>query len=137
MPRRPPDHRRRGVAAGPQHRDGPLLGEQPPDLAQQAAGDERPADVLPPGAAVDRLGRQQVEPEVAGRKQAGLDAAHGADQHRLHVRRVLAERLGDGERRHQVAAGAAAGDEDAAGSHRREPRAVIAASSGRWRLAAR
>ncbi len=115
MPRRPPDHRRRGVAPGAQHRDGTLLGEQPPDLTQQVAGDEGPADVLPPGAAVDRLGRQEVEPEVPGREQAGLDAAHRADQHRLHVGRVHAERLGDGERRHQVAAGAAAGDEDTAG----------------------
>ena len=31
-----------------------------------------------------------MEAEVAGREHAGLDPAHGADQHRLDVGRALA-----------------------------------------------
>ena len=91
-------------------------GEDAAHLTQQLACDERPADVLPPRSPVDRLGGKQVEPEVAGGKQPRLDSAHGTNQHRLDIGGEFGERLGDRERGHQVAARAAAGDQDA--SHR-------------------
>ena len=47
------------------------------------------------------------------RQEPRLDAAHGADQDRLEAGRHGAQRLGDRERGHEVAAGTTARDQDA------------------------
>ena len=96
---------RRGVAAGPEDGDRPLLVEHPADLAQQPARDERPADVSPPGAPVDRLGRQQVEAEIAGREACAppprAPRRPGPARRPAHARRASARsraRASDGRR---------------------------------------
>jgi len=111
-PRSRPDDRRGGVSARAEHRRRPLGGEQLGHLAEQPTRHERPARVAPPGAAVDRLGRKQVVAEVASRQDTRLDPADRTDEHGLDLGCMLAQGLRDRERRHQVPAGAAPGDED-------------------------
>ena len=87
--RRQPHDRSRGVAAGPDHGGGPLGGEEAAGLEHQARTHDRPADVAPPGTAVDRLGGEQVVAKIAGGKDAGLDSPSRADQYGLEMRGVL------------------------------------------------
>src|SRR3954452_9740467 len=116
----PPDHRRGGVSAGPQHRHRPLGPKQLVHPADQLAREQRPARVLPPGSPVDRLRGQQDVPEVPGRQQRRLDASHRPHEHRLQTGCRLLELGGDRERGHEMAAGAAARDEHDL-SRRRSP----------------
>jgi hypothetical protein len=60
-----------------------------------------------------------METVFAGRENARFDPADGTDQDRLERRCVFPECIGDGERRHEMSSGAAAGDEYAAGQRSR------------------
>src|SRR5439155_13842334 len=66
--------------------------------------------ISPPLASMDRLDRKQVKTERIVRQHARFDAALDADEDRLGVRPRLDQRLGEREGRHEVAAGAAAGE---------------------------
>jgi hypothetical protein len=56
-PRRPPDHRARGIATGADNRGRRFILEEPSDFAKQTSGNERPTKVAPPAAAINRLSR--------------------------------------------------------------------------------
>ena len=49
---------------------------------------------------------------VAGRQDAGLDSPGRAYEHGMQMRRMLLERGRNGQRRHEVPTGTAAGEED-------------------------
>ena len=53
-----------------------------------------------------------MKAEITGGKNLSLDPSHRANQHRFDVRCMLPKGIRDGQRRHQVAASAAARDED-------------------------
>ncbi len=101
-----------GVAPGADYEDRSLRLEQPAHGTPHATRDQRPAQVPPPRAPVDRLHGEQVEAERVARQHLRLDAARGADEHRLHVGARLDERLRECQGRHEMTAGAAAGEED-------------------------
>ena len=113
--RRPPHDRPGGIAPGADHDPGPLEIEEPVHLANQPHGEQGPPEVLPPLAPVDRLRREQVVGELAGGKQASLHPTARARQDYSPVGVDSAQRARDGEGGHQVATGAAAGDEDGQG----------------------
>jgi len=102
----------RGIAAGPDDGDGLLGFEQPDELPPQIQRDQRPADVLPPLAPVDRFDWEEVVTESALGEERGLEPALSAEQHRLQLRPFASQFFGDRESRHEVSAGTAARDED-------------------------
>ncbi len=90
-----------------------LFAEELAQFPKQTEADEGPADILPPLAPIDRLGRQQVVAEVAVRQEARLDTTHGSDQDGLEAGRHGTQRLGHRQGWHEVPAGTTARDQDA------------------------
>src|SRR6266513_2361793 len=109
---RPQHDRPRGVAAGPDDDRRPLLVQQPTHVAPHAGREPQPARVAPPGAPIDRLDRQEPMTERLARQQLGLDATPGADEQQLDARLGIAQRLRQREGGDEMAAGAAAGEEN-------------------------
>src|SRR5216684_5995685 len=89
---RAPQHRAGGVASRADHEDRSLPLEQPAHGTPHATRDQRPAQVPPPRAPVDRLHGEQVEAERVARQHRSEE--HTSElQSRLHlVCRLLLEK---------------------------------------------
>ena len=109
---RAPQHRSRRVAPGADDDRRLLFGEHAPHAAEDPPGEKRPAQIAPPRATVYRLERQQVVPERIVREDFLLDAAFRSDEHGLDVRPQARQRFRERQRRHEVTAGPASGEND-------------------------
>src|SRR5207244_576118 len=112
---RAPDHGARGVAAGARHDHRLLSVEHAPYGGPRAPCGHQRAHVVPPGAPVDRLHRQEVMTKRIARQHLRLDPALRADEHGLNSLPRVLQGLGQGECGHEMAAGSTSGEEN---SHR-------------------
>ena len=110
----PPDDRTGRVASGSENGAGLLQLECLRDSSKQAPSDERPAEILPPRATIDWLGRKQMKSKIAGGKNSRLDPSHRAYEHRFDSRSAYAESIRNCQRGHEVPTSAASGDQDTA-----------------------
>jgi hypothetical protein len=93
-----------------------FLLEDPSHFPEQPPGHKWPSKVPPPGAPVDRLRGKKVKTIIAGGKDLGFDPARRPNQNGMEMRRMFFQRSRNGQRRHQVSSGTAAGDKNSLGS---------------------
>jgi hypothetical protein len=106
-------HRPRGIAAHPDHGVGREPANDPPRLPQRARQPQEPAHRAERADGLEARDLDQVELPSQLRQHAGLEPSPCADEADLRVGHSRAQLLGERDAGEDMAAGSAAGDQQA------------------------